>query len=187
MSHGDHSGHGGHGGHEMPMEPMCSMSMLWNTQIIDTCIVFPSWHIRSNSGFVWSFFAIVLLGILYEYLRVFQKTVDQRIALSLTKGKSRSGHSSRSNSPTTEERGLLSGGLKSANSVAVPPISRAIRAILYGATVFLSFFLMLVFMTYNAYLILAVVLGAAFGHYIFGGNINPDALLADGGKGMACH
>lgn len=34
-------------------------------------------------------------------------------------------------------------------SVPIPPISRAIRALLYGATVFLSFFLMLVFMTYN--------------------------------------
>lgn len=31
----------------------------------------------------------------------------------------------------------------------VPLVSRAIRASLYGATVFLSFFLMLVFMTYN--------------------------------------
>ena len=31
----------------------------------------------------------------------------------------------------------------------VPPITRALRAALYGATVFLSFFLMLIFMTYN--------------------------------------
>ena len=31
----------------------------------------------------------------------------------------------------------------------VPPVSRTLRAALYGATVFLSFFLMLVFMTYN--------------------------------------
>jgi copper transporter 1 len=76
---------------------------------------------------------------------------------------------------------------------------------LYGATVFLSFFLMLVFMTYNvrlastpeppyitdslpsqAYLILAVVVGAALGHYIFGGHMDLDATSVDA-KGMACH
>ncbi|KAK7473087.1 copper transpport protein [Stygiomarasmius scandens] len=185
MDHGDHGGHGGHGGHDMPMEPMCSMNMLWNTQIIDTCVVFPSWHIRSNADFVLSFFIIIALGIFYEYLRVIQKNVDQRIALSMTKGKRRS----RSPSPNeqVEVQGLLSGGIKSPANVSVPPLSRVIRAVLYGLTVFLSFFLMLVFMTYNAYLILAVVLGAAIGHFIFGGSINPEALLGDGGKGMACH
>jgi copper transporter 1 len=48
---------------------------------------------------------------------------------------------------------------------------------------------MLVFMTYNAYLILAVVLGAAIGHFKFGGRMNTDAVLAGAGAGksMACH
>jgi len=63
--------------------------------------------------------------------------------------------------------------------------------VLYGATIFLSFFLMLVFMTYNAYLILSVVLGAAIGHYIFGTEMNVEAVLSGGGavsgKTMACH
>ncbi|KAK1222045.1 copper transpport protein [Marasmius sp. AFHP31] len=182
-----HEGHGGHGGHEMPMEPKCSMNMLWNTQIIDTCIVFPSWHIGSTSSFVFSCFVIVALGIFYEYLRVLQKSFDARLASTLSKGKNRDRSRSRGNSPGhgAEEQGLLTGRSPVGPRVAVPPVSRAIRAILYGATVFLSFFLMLVFMTYNAYLILAVVLGAAIGHYIFGATLSPDG--SDGGKGMACH
>jgi len=71
----------------------------------------------------------------------------------------------------------------------VPIIPRVLRALIYGVTVFLSFFLMLIFMTYNAYLIGAVVVGAALGHYIFGSTINIDAILADssGSKGLACH
>ena len=105
---------------------------------------------------------------------------------------------------------------------------RLSRATLYGAQVFLSFFLMLVFMTYNvspvsrlavlsprppsgplvssvlsdcspafgrssaysqAYLIAAVVVGAALGNYLFNPSIDVDAVLAGGasGKGMACH
>ena len=54
-----------------------------NTDIIDTCIIFPQWHISSTFSFVVSFFAIVGLGILYEYLREIQKNVDRQIAASL--------------------------------------------------------------------------------------------------------
>jgi solute carrier family 31 (copper transporter), member 1 len=64
---------------------------------------------------------------------------------------------------------------------------------------------MLVFMTYNvgifptlyfhmfadllqAYLILAVVLGAGIGHFVFGASMDVEAVLVgfDSGKGMAC-
>ncbi|KAF5391902.1 hypothetical protein D9757_001708 [Collybiopsis confluens] len=162
-----------------------------NTQIVDTCIVFPGWHISSNSVFVLSCFAIVALGIFYEYLRVFQKSLDTKIALSLTKGKhrARSSRSSSRNTPELESEGLLSGRIinTGGEGVAVPLTARLLRAILYGVTVFLSFFLMLVFMTYNAYLIVAVVLGASIGHFVFGGYINTDSLLSVDGKGMACH
>lgn len=41
------------------------------------------------------------------------------------------------------------------------------RVILYVLTLTLSMFLMLVFMTYNAWLIAAVLLGAGAGHYLF--------------------
>jgi solute carrier family 31 (copper transporter), member 1 len=86
----------------------------------------------------------------------------------------------------------------------VPFYPRILRAVIYGVQVFISFFLMLVFMTYNvglsystlsnvadllqAYLILAVVLGAGIGHFVFGAGMEVEAVLAgvDLGKGMAC-
>jgi copper transporter 1 len=40
---------------------------------------------------------------------------------------------------------------------------------------------------FQAYLITAVVLGAAIGHYVFGSTIDIDALVAADGKGMSCH
>jgi solute carrier family 31 (copper transporter), member 1 len=84
---------------------------------------------------------------------------------------------------------------------------RLLRALLYGASVFLSFFLMLIFMTYNvcqtlyfdsivfadgkefqAYLILAVVLGATTGHFVFGAYLDPNAILSGASsRGMPCH
>jgi len=172
----------------------CSMNMLWNTQIVDTCIVFSSWHVRSTASFVGSCIAIVALGVLYEYLRVFSKALDTRIALALVasgKGKrTASGLRSGRSSPSEEDAGLLTGRRLfkiPSTGTPVPTSLQVLRAALYGATVFLSFFLMLVFMTYNAYLIFATVLGAALGHFIFGGTINIDALLSEESKGLACH
>jgi len=187
----DHSAHQmDHSGHEMPAVK-CAMNMLWNTQIVDTCIVFRSWHVSSTASLIGSCIAIMALGVFYEYLRAFQKSLDTRIALALVasgKGKAR-GPSGRS-SPSDEDAGLLTGRKMFKVATAgtpVPFLLRALRATLYGATVFLSFFLMLVFMTYNAYLIFATVFGAALGHFIFGGTINIDAILSEESKSMACH
>ncbi|TFK21096.1 Ctr copper transporter [Coprinopsis marcescibilis] len=190
-------------GHNPPALPKCNMHMLWNTDIVDTCIVFRSWHISTKSAFFASCIAIVLLCVFHEWLRVFQQKVDRQIALRLQKkaaGLRGSRGSSRERdtpvSPTEigehEDAGLLSGQRLLSNAltgVAVSGPSRILRASLYGATVFISFFLMLVFMTYNAYLIAAVVIGASLGHYIFGATLNVDAILhgAADGKGMACH
>lgn len=49
----------------------------------------------------------------------------------------------------------------------VPVLARTLRAVLYGATVFLSFFLMLVFMTYNVRDSLSLPFQRALTHPIF--------------------
>ncbi|KAJ7091100.1 Ctr copper transporter [Mycena epipterygia] len=177
--------------HSAPQAAMCRMNMLWNTQIVDTCIVFRSWHVSSTASLIGSCIAIMALGVFYEYLRVFQKSLDARIALALVaSGKGKTRAASGRSSPSEEDAGLLTGRRMfkiTTTGTPVPFLLRALRAALYGATVFLSFFLMLVFMTYNAYLIFATVFGAALGHFIFGGTINVDALLSQESKGMACH
>jgi len=174
--------HGGHGGHDMPM---CTMNMLWNTQIVDTCVVFPSWHIRSNVGFVLSFVALVLLSVFYEYLRLFQRNVDAGIQGKLSKGKRAASPapvgSERSTPERGEDIGLLNGRRARPGRAVIPAHYRALRSALYGVSVLLGCFLMLVYMTYNAYLIFAVVIGAAIGHYFFSGFVEPD------GKGQSCH
>lgn len=68
------------------------LTRLRNTQIIDTCVVFKSWHIRSNAGFFLSLVAIVLLGVFFEWLRSHAKRVDQKI-LAEAKGRVRLGSS----------------------------------------------------------------------------------------------
>jgi len=66
---------------------------LRNTQIVDTCVVFKSWHIRSNTDFVLSLIAIVLLGMFFEWLRAHAKKVDRKILAKEGKGRVRLGNS----------------------------------------------------------------------------------------------
>jgi solute carrier family 31 (copper transporter), member 1 len=43
---------------------------------------------------------------------------------------------------------------------------------------------------WQAYLILAVIVGAGIGHYVFSGSMDVESVLAGSGagdKGMACH
>lgn len=54
-----------------------------NPNFSDTCIVFPQWHIGSNFAFIVSFLIIVGLGIVYEWLRNFQRRIDISITKSL--------------------------------------------------------------------------------------------------------
>ncbi|KAJ6586449.1 Ctr copper transporter [Mycena vulgaris] len=169
--------------HHPPM-PRCSMNMLWNTQIVNTCIVFRSWHVSSTTAFIASCAIIMALGVFYEALRAFQKKLDARIALELANAPG-SVHL-----PVGDDADSEDGRPRvrtPPNGTTVPLIPRVLRATLYGASVFLSFFLMLIFMTYNAYLILATVLGAAVGHFFFSGTIDVDYLLHEESKGIPCH
>lgn len=154
-------------------EARCKVWMLWNSQIIDTCVVFKSWHIRSNAGFVLSCFAIVLLGIFFEWLRSYARRVDRKILAKASKGRVRLADS---------REGSRERGEDAPKFPAVSRASQVYRSILYAITVFISFFLMLVFMTYNAYLILSTVVGAGIGHYLF-----SEFGLEGEDKGMACH
>ncbi|KJA25938.1 hypothetical protein HYPSUDRAFT_52705 [Hypholoma sublateritium FD-334 SS-4] len=182
----------------------CKMNMLWNTDILNTCIVFRGWHITSPAGFVLSCAAVAALSILYELLRVAQRALDQRIARALALSPAAAGDvkatDGGSESPTgsrvslvapTSESGLLPRHMLARaprTGTPVPAAARAMRALVYGATVFFSFFLMLVFMTYNAYLIASVVVGATIGNYIFSSTMSIDSVLGStAGSGLACH
>jgi len=164
----------------MPM-PRCSMHMLWNTQIANTCVIFSSWHIRGWFTFALSLVVIALLGVTYEWLRKMQRIVDVQTAQQLSRVTSAD-----VNAPESDETTLVLG--QGPKLYPVPRKARILRASLYGLSTFLSFFLMLVFMTYNAYLIAAVVIGASLGHYIFGSHIEADSILSGVAdpKGIAC-
>ncbi|KAF4992114.1 hypothetical protein FGRMN_7392 [Fusarium graminum] len=157
-SHMDHSGmdHGdmdhGHGG---GMKDMCSMNMLFTWDTNNLCIVFRQWHVRSSTSLFFSLVAVILLAVGYEALRSlsrrYEEALDNRVRTA-----------PRQSQGQADQRAHL------------------IKAILYGLQNFYAFMLMLVFMTYNGWVMIAVSLGAFLGYLFFGKRTSAT-------KDNACH
>jgi len=164
----DHS-HMDHGdmGHTMPA--MCSMNMLFTWDTKNLCIVFRSWHITSTTSLLFSLVAVVLLTAGYEAIREGSRRYEEYVAKSvdeLPHGEN-----------ITERTPFLWSGR---NQVEVSKKAHVIKALLYGIQVFYSFFLMLLFMTYNGWVMLAVGIGATLGFLFFGKSTTAT-------KVAACH
>lgn len=175
----DHGGMGG-GAHR------CQMSMLftWDTQ--DLCLVFRWWHVSSTLTLIISLLAVVGLSMGYEFLRALSRKYEHRVNSALTASTESFGERPTSSS-STETSSLL---LPSPGRVVVASGSKYAaasakrghlgKAIFYGAQVFYSFFIMLLFMTYNGWVMVAVAVGASLGYLVWGGE---EAAT----KSVACH
>lgn len=165
----DHS-HMHHGDMSSPIEGeairRCSMNMLftWNTE--DLCIVFRWWHVQSNLGLVFSLLAVVALGAGYEAIRSGSRRYETWVAKRQDEVP-----------PVTESTPLWWTGR---NQVEVTKRAHIIKAVLYAIQNFYAFMLMLVFMTYNGWVMIAVSVGAFVGYLFFGTNTSST-------KDTACH
>ncbi|KAF4967611.1 hypothetical protein FSARC_4858 [Fusarium sarcochroum] len=143
-------GHGGGG-----MKDMCSMNMLFTWDTTNLCIVFRQWHVRSTTSLFFSLVAVILLAIGYEALRSlsrrYEETLDNRVRAT-----------PRQSQGQADQRAHL------------------IKAVLYGLQNFYAFMLMLVFMTYNGWVMVSVSLGAFLGYLFFGQKTSAT-------KDNACH
>ncbi|EHA48918.1 hypothetical protein MCOR27_003773 [Pyricularia oryzae] len=158
MDHGgmDHGGmdHGGHGGGGMDMD-RCSMNMLFTWSTKNLCIVFEQWHIRSTAGLIFSLLAVVAIGAGYEALRESIRRYEY--------------HLNKKNEAVPRQ--------------SRPKVTREahfVKAVLYGIQNFYAFMIMLIFMTYNGWVMLAVSFGAFVGYLLFGGSTPAT-------KETACH
>ncbi|KAI8319607.1 Ctr copper transporter, partial [Martensiomyces pterosporus] len=126
---------------------MCAMNMAFNWDTENVCVLFDFWRINSSTSLLLTCVAVFLLGYLYEAARAYVRNWEKSIAPT--------GVTLPSNNPDTP---LV-------NINAIHSGVRWRRAVFYGLLVAYSYSLMLLFMTYNGYLILAVIGGAIAGHY----------------------
>lgn len=151
--------------HPNPTTPMCKMNMIWDWSYPqDMCVVFPSWQIRSRLDFYLYTLLIILAGAGFEWLRLYLVTYDAQLALSAPPAPPAARRTDDLPSPASSSASSVAQGLLTNRHQLVPPLyikrsTQVRRAMLHGVRVALSFWLMLVFMTYNVYLAAAVILG----------------------------
>ncbi|ODV80983.1 copper transpport protein [Suhomyces tanzawaensis NRRL Y-17324] len=130
--------------------------MLFTWDYRNTCVIFEWWHIRSFNSFILSLIALVIISAGYEFIKS---------AIELWE---------KSHSNT------LTGATVNSSAVAIRQYKLK-HSLLYGFQVGYALLLMLVFMTYNGWIMIAVAVGAAIGNYFWGG------LGRDSTRSIACH
>ncbi|KEQ62199.1 Ctr copper transporter [Aureobasidium melanogenum CBS 110374] len=153
MDHGN-MGHGGmdHGG--MDHGNMCNMNMLFTWDTNNLCIVFKSWRITSTMSLIWSLVGVMLLTAGYELVREMSRRYEAKVQREID-------------------------DMPRRNAADAYAKSKTIKAALYAIQVFYSFFIMLLFMTYNGWIMLSVAVGAFVGYLVFGNSTVT--------KSAACH
>ncbi|RHZ71516.1 hypothetical protein CDV55_107855 [Aspergillus turcosus] len=178
-----------HGHGDMDMGGQCNMNMLFTWSTKNLCIVFRQWHVTGPFSLLLSLFVIVLLTAGYEGVRQATRRYEAAHAQRLnafstttaTVGNEFADESATANVPSSQtpnESSPLVVGRD--NRRAVEQRGKITLAALYAVQVFYSFFIMLLFMTYNGFVMLAVAVGAFVGYLVFGDNQSA-------AKTVACH
>ncbi|KAF2221099.1 Ctr copper transporter family-domain-containing protein [Elsinoe ampelina] len=173
------SGMGGMGGGNG-----CKISMLWNWNTVNSCFISSSWKITSNGMFAGSCIGVILLVMSLEFLRRVGRAYDQYI-FSTTKtfsfrqptqafAKTAASPSSASLSDANKDgtTATATGAGCAAPCVATSMIrptlvQQLIRAFIHMLQFAVAYFVMLLAMYYNGYLIICIFIGAFLGFSIF--------------------
>jgi copper transporter 1 len=147
----DHSPHAGHG----DGGPMCNMNMLFTWDTTDLCVVFRQWRITSTLSLVVSLVAVVAICAGYEALREGIRRYEAALSRRID---------------TVPRQ----------NREQITRRAHVTKAVLYGIQNFYAFMIMLIFMTYNGWVMIAVSVGAGLGYLVFGGQTPVT-------KETACH
>ncbi|KAK3341193.1 Ctr copper transporter family-domain-containing protein [Lasiosphaeria hispida] len=176
-SHHDHSMHGAASMPGMGEEQMrCSMNMLFTWDYRNVCVVFRQWQITSELSLFFTLLGIVALVAGYEALREgirrYEAATTKR-AESVPRDPPEHADEPDPDPESQSEAGAVAENtplfLRSGqNRDDITSRAHAIKAVLYGVQNFYAFMIMLIFMTYNGWIMIAVSIGAALGYFIFG-------------------
>ncbi|GMR33157.1 hypothetical protein PMAYCL1PPCAC_03352 [Pristionchus mayeri] len=209
--HGERGGmQSGGGDHAMAGHHMMKM---WFHGGVDEVILFDWWRTDSCLSLLISCVIIFAMGALYEgvkWFRVYLQMSRERVKMDTTNCHGEY------DTPSTGGNGCSKGDHVPLRDVteaengfgptATPPVARRgiriasgrdgafsvfrlVEAALYSLQLVLAYWLMLIVMTYNTWLTIAVIAGAAFGHWLFAilNILSPSGDRHDSFTTDACH
>ncbi|GAA5830298.1 hypothetical protein JCM3766R1_002859 [Sporobolomyces carnicolor] len=142
-------------------EGSCKISMIWNWNTIDACFISKQWRIRSTGDYVGSLIGIFFIVVALEMVRRFGRDYDRKI---------RSAYYRRETAALAAVASSSKTDLPASALVPAPfcpsYTQQIIRSAFYGISFGTAYILMLLAMSYNGGVILAIFAGGAVGHYI---------------------
>lgn len=140
---------------------MDMMMMYFHVGTSET-VLFKFWKVTDVPSLIWSMAIVFLVAVVYEGIKYFRDSLYARSSIAAA-----TVHSSGSGSNASTSKLAAHTGSQSWGS-AVCSLTHLLQTVLHAIQFFISYLLMLVFMTYNVWLCLAVILGAACGYFLFG-------------------
>uniref|UniRef100_A0A1B6IF45 Copper transport protein n=1 Tax=Homalodisca liturata TaxID=320908 RepID=A0A1B6IF45_9HEMI len=130
-------------------------------------ILFEFWKISSVGGLIGSMFGIFFMAALYEGLKYYREYLFWKTYNSL---QYRSVDVPTNKNTAPEENSVVHvvGEVIHRQPPTMLSANHAFQTLLHIIQIVVSYFLMLIFMTYNVWLCVAVALGAATGYFLFG-------------------
>ncbi|KAF1931682.1 high affinity copper transporter, partial [Didymella exigua CBS 183.55] len=151
----------------MSMGGSCKISMMWNWYTVDSCFIARSWHVTSKGMFAGSCIGVILLVILLEFLRRAGKEYDRYIAEQYLASHTRTAPVASSASSDNSKTPVTNAAL-AVQKFRPSILQQAIRALLHMLQFAVAYFVMLLAMYYNGYIIICIFIGAYLGYFIFG-------------------
>ncbi|KAG9235258.1 high affinity copper transporter [Amylocarpus encephaloides] len=150
----------------------CKISMLWNWTTIDACFISRSWHITSKGMFAGSCIGVILLVMSLEAFRRLSREYDSYILRQAVRANASllsSSSSAGTSSPDGRPKDVNSTVALCAGPVNFRPnvLQQMVRATLHMVQFTIAYFVMLLAMYYNGYIIISIIIGAWLGAFVF--------------------
>lgn len=151
----DHDQHNmDHHDHMSMMNHMMSMNFHFGT---NETVLFSFWTFSTVSGLIGSMIGIFILAALYEGLKYYREYLFWR-SYNILQYRSVQIPNDKTSLPTDTK----------VTQPSMFSIGHGCQTVLHVFQIVISYFLMLIFMTYNVWLALAVVAGSMLGFFLFG-------------------
>ncbi|KIW25042.1 uncharacterized protein PV07_10715 [Cladophialophora immunda] len=163
----------------------CKISMTWNWYTVGACFISKSWQVTSGGIFALSCIGVILLVISLEFLRRVQREYDGWIRRTDQKTSAiatATRHSENGASASYEQVPDSSRKTTTMTGASLPerpllrrrPVDRMtllqrqfVRSLIHMVQFGVAYFVMLLAMYYNGYIIICIIIGAFLGCFIF--------------------
>jgi copper transporter 1 len=151
----------------------CKISMLWNWNTIDACFISSQWRITSAGVFAGSCIGVILLVMCLELLRRAVKEYDRFIVRRhIAALDSAQAHAITREGSMSSKTGVVGGQCMAPACAPIPTfrpslLQQAVRALLHMLQFAVAYFIMLLAMYYNGYIIICIFIGSYIGAFVF--------------------